>query len=175
MVNPTKLTEAEQPQWRGKNIFQRLMAIESELGALVKDGKAPSTIGNFMFHSHTAVTAILAPKLQEWNVLMVPSVREAEEREVDMGADSSGKKKMFHKSAVKVDILFRCPDMKHDEKDNALGISGYGTGIDMQDKAAGKAISYAIKTALLKAFKLDRTPGSGEVDNEADDKLGLDF
>jgi hypothetical protein len=163
----TGLDVVEAPKWKGKNIYQRLMGIEGELGALVKDGHAPAVLGNFMFHTHTSVTTLLAPKLLEWNVAMIPSVRSVEEREVDMGTDPSGKKKVVHKSAVQVAIIFRCPDMPHDSKDAILGVDGYGTGLDTTDKAAGKAISYAIKTALLKVFKLDRLPGSGEKDNEA--------
>ena len=91
-----------------------------------------------------------------------------------MGLNPAGKKILFNKSAVQMAIIFRCADMKHDDKDSVIGVDGYGTGIDSSDKAAGKAISYAVKTALLKVFKLDRTPGSGEVDNEATDS-GLDF
>lgn len=161
------------PKWRGKNIYQRLLAIEGELGALVKGGTAPSNIGSFKFHEHTAVTAAIVDKLQEWNVFAGPVIAQYEEREVDMGTGSDGRKKIVHKSIVTANVLFRCADLKADDKDGVYVTSFPGVGLDTQDKDSGKAVSYAIKMAYLKTFKLDRTKGSGVVDNEAD--AGLDF
>lgn len=162
------------PIWHGLNIFQRMHEMAKELGGLGKDKKAPNVIGNFAFHSHNAVTDAVQAACERWNVLMVPSIFGAEEKEVDYG----GKVGVANKSVVHLDVTFMCPDLKPSTNNSqgdvgfATTVKGFGSGVDKRDLASGKAYSYALKMALIKTFKLDRE-GGGVVDNEAD--TGLDF
>lgn len=48
----------------------------------------------------------------------------------------------------------------HSESGESLEISGYGHGVDSQDKSAGKATTYALKNALLDTFLI--TKGESE-------------
>jgi hypothetical protein len=56
------------------------------------------------------------------------------------------------------------------ESGESIEISGYGHGVDSQDKAAGKATTYALKYALLYTF-LVPTGKIDDADNENSDNI----
>jgi hypothetical protein len=59
-------------------------------------------------------------------------------------------------------------ELIHVESGQSVDIPAYGHGIDTQDKAAGKATTYAMKTALLYAF-LDPTGSIDDTDKDHSD------
>src|SRR5688572_5129635 len=91
----------------------------------------------YRFVSHDAVTAKLRPHLIEAGVLVVPRVtkhsQDGNRTEVD----------------IEVDFV------NVEKPEDRITIPMFGFGIDPQDKGPGKAVSYAVKYALLKAFSLE--------------------
>jgi hypothetical protein len=62
-------------------------------------------------------------------------------------------------ATVKIEVTF------HDlDSGESISFSYYGTGMDVSDKAVGKATTYAVKYALLKTFLIET--GEDDPDNE---------
>lgn len=117
------------------NIYQRMHAVMGAVSYVQKEDKKVN--GQYTFVSHDAVTAKLRPALIQHGIVTVPRVikhtQDGNRTEVD----------------IEVDFV------NIDKPDERVTIPMFGFGIDPQDKGPGKAISYAVKYALLKAFSLE--------------------
>jgi hypothetical protein len=127
------------------NIHQRMVAVMGSVGKVAKTKK-----GNGMqydYISHDTVTSAILPQLVAHGI--------ASYMTVDNHTQDG--------NTTIVDITRTFVNM--DNPSQEIAVSGFGYGIDKQDKGAGKAVSYADKILLLKAFMLE----TGE-DVEADQK-----
>lgn len=139
--------QAEQEQQeQTMNIYQRMAAIMKTVGYVQKEEKKVN--GQYTFVSHDAVTSKMRPALIEHGVLAVPTVK----RHLQDG------------NRTEADVLVRFVNI--DNPEDFIEIEMFGYGVDPQDKGPGKAISYAVKYALLKAFSLE-TGDDPERDNIA--------
>lgn len=128
-----------------RNIHQRLHAVMQEVAYVQKDRK----IGTYFVVTHDAVTAAVRPALVKNGVIYYPQ---------NMIHTQDG-----NRTEVHLDLVFA---NVNDPKD-IVAVPTFGYGIDQQDKGPGKAVSYAVKMALLKALGLE----TGE---DADDGAGID-
>lgn len=118
-----------------KNIYQRILAIMSEVDYIQKGEK---TVNNqYRFVAHDQVTAILHPKLVKYGVVVVPSVK-------SLTQDGN-------RTSVCLEVAFVNVDCHTD----VIRLESWGYGVDSSDKGPGKAVSYAYKYALLKLFCLE--------------------
>lgn len=120
-------------------IYSALLAIADSLR---KEGIAKNATcsggGNFKYRSIDAVYAALSPLLVENKVVVFP---EAIERLDDVQA---GKMRL-----VRINVTYRAVCT---EDGSSITFSAIGEGCDTSDKAAGKAMSYAYKTAMFQVF-----------------------
>lgn len=116
-----------------RNIHQRLHAVMQEVAYVQKDRK----IGTYMVVTHDAVTAAVRPALVKHGVIYYPQ---------NMAHTQDG-----NRTEVHLDLVFA---NVNDPKD-FVAVPTFGYGIDPQDKGPGKAVSYAVKMALLKALGLE--------------------
>ena len=65
---------------------------------------------------------------------------------------SNGQTKETRKLYLRVETVYRF--VNTDKPDEYIDITTYGDGVDTQDKAPGKAMTYSDKYALLKAYKI---------------------
>jgi len=121
------------------NVEQRLLAVMGELSYVQRDRVAPKEIGGFSFVSHDAVTSAVRPLLVKYGVLCLPTIAEG------------GHSRDGNQTTLLVDVTF----INVDRPDDQRIVRSVGYGIDKQDKGPGKAMSYAVKYALLKAFSLE--------------------
>jgi len=119
------------------NIEQRLLLVMADIGYLKRDAVAPKEIGGFSFITHDAVTAALRPIFIKHGVLAVPTV---------INHDREG-----NQTTLVIEVAF----INVDNPDDRCVVRSVGYGIDKQDKGPGKAMSYAVKYALLKTFSLE--------------------
>jgi hypothetical protein len=134
----------EQKEVIAPNIFQRIRGVMSELDYVQKGEKQVN--GQYRFASHDQVTAALHPYLVKYGIVVIPTVEEMTQEN--------------NRTVVKLAVVFRNCDSPID----AFHVHYYGYGVDSGDKGPGKAISYALKYALLKTFMLE----TGEdADNDA--------
>jgi hypothetical protein len=93
--------------------------------------------GQYRFVSHDAVTAKVREALVKHGIMAMTDVTH---REQD-----------GNRTSVVVEVTF----VNIDEPADKVAVRSFGYGIDPQDKGPGKAISYAVKYAFLKAFALE--------------------
>lgn len=147
---------------KSPNVYQRLLSVIAAAGAAPKSGKAAAAVGGYAFHKVDDIVDRLRPLLVEHGVLAIPQVLESETREVETSRYRDGKeiKAIERQTTCQIQVVFVNVDSP---EDRTPPISAFGDGIDSSDKAAGKAMSYALKNALLAMFW-----ARGHADNEAD-------
>jgi len=142
-----------------RNIYQRLLAIVEEAGALKKTGTA--TIGGrYSFHQVDEVVDHLRPLFVKHGVVPLPSVLDCTVREIPI-TRADGSTRVDHLSEVQLAMVYVNVDRPEDK---TPAFTAFGEGVDVSDKSTGKATSYALKNHLLAMFHL-----RGQPDNEAGD------
>lgn len=120
---------------QNKNICQRILAVMAELDYIQK---GPKTVnGQYRYASHDQVAAAVHPLLVKHGIMVMPDVIEHTQE--------------GNRTVVKLKVSFLNADVPQE----GFAITSLGYGIDSGDKGPGKAISYAYKYAILKAFCLE--------------------
>lgn len=128
-----------------KTLLQRLNAVMRAVSYVEKDGKISIGNSGYKFASHDAVTAKVRPALVKHGVFYYPHA---------MTHEQNG-----NRTEMSITVRF----VNIDNGEDFIDVPCLGYGIDQGDKGPGKAASYAIKYALLKALGLE----TGEdADNE---------
>lgn len=125
-----ELAEKKQP-----NIYQRLNAVMAEVDYIQKSDKRVNN--QYRFVSHDQVVGVLHKPLTKHGIAVIPSILEHSQ------AGTA--------TTVKIQVSF----INIDEPTDRIDTIHFGYGIDGGDKGIGKAISYAVKYALLKTFCLE--------------------
>lgn len=137
MTSATTVDSLFDPRFkRDMNLAQRIhlgMSIASYLQKENKPGMKYSIV------SHDAVTAKIRDVCQKCGIIYYP---------VD-GSES------FETNGNRVELKLAVRFVNIDQQEDFIDVLGFGYGIDPGDKGPGKAISYAVKYALLKAFGLE--------------------
>lgn len=117
-----------------RNVHQRLAAVMEEVTYIRKEKKQGM---NYTIVSHDAVTAKVRPVLLKHGIVYYP---------VRCEASHDG-----NRASCEMTVRF----VNVDEPGDFFDVPTFGYGIDPQDKGPGKAMSYAVKYALLKALGLE--------------------
>lgn len=117
-----------------KNVHQRLAAAMSEVTYIRKESKEGM---KYTIVSHDAVTAKVRPVLLKHGIVYYPVRCE----HVHNG----------NRAECALTVRF----VNIDAPEDFFDVPTFGYGIDPQDKGPGKAMSYAVKYALLKAMGLE--------------------
>jgi len=134
------------------NIYQRMHAIMGDVTYITKEEKLVNN--QYRFVSHDAVAGKIHEALVQHRVVAVPLYENVE---------TDGNRNVCNLSLQFVNI---------DKPDESIFVTTYGFGIDKQDKGPGKAMSYAYKFALLKAFCLEtgEDPERDMIDYSSEEK-----
>lgn len=119
-----------------RNLRQRMLAVMADAPKVLMNGTAPKDIGGFKFVKHDDVTSTLRPLFVKHGVLAMPSV---------IGFSHDG-----NRVVLEVRTTFLSADTEE-----SLSVVTIGHGVDKGDKGPGKALSYAVKLAYLKALSLE--------------------
>lgn len=117
-----------------KNVHQRLAAAMAEVDYIQKEHKKGM---NYTIVSHDAVTAKVRPVLLKNGIVYYPVRCEH----------------LHNGNRAECSLTVRFVNV--DEPADFFDVPSFGYGIDTQDKGPGKAMSYAVKYALLKALGLE--------------------
>ena len=117
------------------NIHQRIHAVMQDVSYVQKENKKVNN--QYTFASHDAVTAKLRPALIKHGIIQAVSV--------------DGHRQDGNRTEADVVVCF----LNIDNPEDYIAVQAFGYGIDQQDKGPGKAVSYAVKYALLKTFALE--------------------
>ena len=133
-TNQSDIALAMLDRLKERNIFQRLHSVMQEVDYVQKEKK---TGMNYSIVSHDAVTAKVRPLMVKHGVIYYP---------VEMAMNQNG-----NRTECVMSVRFQ----NIDDRDDFMDVQTAGYGIDPQDKGPGKAISYSVKYALLKALGLE--------------------
>lgn len=117
-----------------RNVHQRLAAVMANVTYIQKEQKRGM---NYAIVSHDVVTAKVRPALLKEGIVYYP---------VRCEHAHSG-----NRAECSITVRF----VNIDKPDDFFDVPTFGYGIDQQDKGPGKAMSYAVKYALLKALGLE--------------------
>ena len=148
-----------------KNIYQRMLAIQSELANVAKNLEVSMGQNNkYKAVGEADVLKAVKPLEEKYGVYSYPASRRVIESGTLESVDYKGnaKKQLFER----LEIIYRFVNV--DKPDEYIEITSYGDGIDSGDKSVGKAMTYADKYALMKGYKI--TTGE-DPDQDASDDL----
>lgn len=136
-----------------KNIYQRMSAITAELTAVAKNLSVGEGRNSYKAVGEADVLAAVKPLEAKHGIYSYPSSRRIiEQGIVDREKTYKGEVSKTTSVFVRVETVYTF--VNTDNPDEQISIVTFGDGWDSQDKAPGKAMTYADKYALLKAYKI---------------------
>lgn len=132
------------------NIYQRMLAITAELRTVAKNLDVQAGKGNsYKAVSERDIIDAVKPLEEKHGVYSYPCDREILEATILESETQYGKKTSFF-TRIKTTYMF----VNVDNPDEKITTITFSEGIDPQDKGSGKAMTYADKYALMKAYKI---------------------
>ena len=132
------------------NIFEKLSAISLEITNVAKNLNVGVGKSTYKAVGEADVLAAVRPAEAKFRVYSYPVDRTIVDSGTIESSDYNGnvKRQIFER----IEVTYRFVNM--DNPSEFIEIKSYGDGIDSQDKSVGKAMTYADKYALLKAYKI---------------------
>ena len=137
------------------NIYQRVNEVRKAVKYLQKD----ATVQGYKAVTHDLVTARLHDSIVEHGIVIEPTLHESES--ID-GTTAKGGRMVVYRAKFYVSLV-----NIEDPKDR-ITVLAEAHADDYSDKAAGKALSYAVKFVLLKIFSLET--GDSDESRVADER-----
>lgn len=128
----------------GLNIFQRVNEVRKKVEYLQKQKKVDN---KYYVVTHDQVIAEIRPYLIEFGIVIIPTLVASEMHENVI--------KFTNSTASRYDATYKFTFVNIDDPKDFFDIVIEAHAIDNGDKAPGKAISYAMKYAILKAFSIE--------------------
>lgn len=135
------------------NIYEKLSAITNEIGAVAKNLEVG--VGKSQYKAVGEADVLKAVKELEakYKVYSYPSNRKIVDSSImQTRKEYNGQVTEGNQLFMRIEVEYTFVNIE--KTDEQITITTYGDGIDTQDKAPGKAMTYADKYALLKAYKI---------------------
>ena len=151
------------------NIYEKLSAISIELSAVAKNLEVGVGQGKYKAVGEADILRAVKPLEAKYKIYSYPFSRTIVESGTLESADKNGvvKKQLFER----IEVVYRFVNME--EPKEFIDITSYGDGVDSQDKSVGKAMTYADKYALMKAYKI--ITGDDPDQNASEDLQGANI
>ena len=135
------------------NIYKKMSAITAELTAVAKNLNVGIGKAAYKAVGEADVLAAVKPLEEKHGVYSYPYSRKIVEADlVTTTSEYQGKVTEKTNRYLRIETVYRFVNI--DNPDEYIDITTYGDGVDPQDKAVGKAMTYSDKYALLKAYKI---------------------
>ena len=148
------------------NIFQRMSAITQEISTVAKNLNVDTGKSSYKAVGEADVLAAVKPIEAKHGVYSYPYKRVIVDSGEMVSQTKYGERKQLF---MRVATVYRFVNM--DKPEEYIDITTYGDGVDTQDKAPGKAMTYGDKYALLKAYKIQT--GDDPDQNASEDLSGV--
>ena len=137
-----------------KNIFQRMSAITAELRTVAKNLTVPTGGKNsYKAVSERDILDAVKPLEEKHGVYSYPVARTVLESNLLESENSyGGQTKKVTTFMTRIETVYRFVNI--DDPEDYVQTTTFAEGIDSQDKGSGKAMTYADKYALMKAYKI---------------------
>lgn len=153
------------------NIYEKMSLITEEIGVIEKGLVVPiNKTNSYKAVSERDVLDGVKPIEKKYRVYSYPAKREVIDR------DALVKESEYNGNITKTNTLFMRIETTYrfvniDNPSEFIETTVYGDGLDTGDKAPGKAMTYADKYALMKAYKLST---GDDPDKEASPENGYE-
>lgn len=135
------------------NIYEKLAAITAELNTVAKNLKVGEGRSAYKAVGEADVLAAVKPLEAKYKVYSYPCARRVVDNDVITTKKVyNGQESESSKFYMRVETTYRF--VNAEDPAEFIEITTYGDGVDSGDKAPGKAMTYADKYALLKAYKI---------------------
>lgn len=135
------------------NIYEKMLAITNEIGTVAKNLEVG--VGKSQYKAVGEADVLKAVKELEakYNVYSYPSNRKVIDNSImQTRKEYNGQVTESNQLFMRIEVEYTFVNVE--KPDEQIKIISYGDGIDTQDKSPGKAMTYADKYALLKAYKI---------------------
>ncbi len=150
------------------NIYQKMLAATDKITKVAKNLSVGVGQNQYKAVGEADVLEAVKPVEVELGIYSYPLSREIIDSNAFITtAEYQGKKTEKTNLFMRIKTIYRFINTENPEE--FIDITTYGDGVDTQDKAPGKAMTYSDKYALLKAYKIE----TGEdPDQHASEELG---
>lgn len=180
-------TQEKEINIKNLNIYEKMSLITTEMAVIEKNLKvAVNAKNSYKAVSERDVLDNVKPLEAKYRVYSYPLSREIIDK------DTLVKETEYNGNITKTNTLFMRLNTTYrfanmDKPDEYIDINTYGDGLDTGDKAPGKAMTYADKYALMKAYKIstgddpdkDASPEQGyrktKTIRKGDEEINLDI
>ena len=132
------------------NIYEKLAEITAELSVVAKNLTVGEGRSSYKAVGEADVLAAVKPLEKKHGVYSYPVSREIADSQIMTSTNYKGQE--VQKQFVRIKTVYRFVNIEKPEE--YIEVTTFGDGVDSQDKAPGKAMTYADKYALLKAYKI---------------------
>lgn len=132
------------------NIFQKMSIATNKIEKVIKGLTVGEGKNAYKAVSDKDVNNAVKPIENELGIYSYPFSRKITSEDREEFTNKYGTNISF---VIKLETVYRFVNV--DKPEEFIDITTYGYGIDSQDKAPGKAMTYADKYALLKAYKIE--------------------
>lgn len=131
------------------NIYEKMSAITQEISAVAKNLNVDMGRNSYKAVGEADILAAVKPIEAKHGVYSYPASRKV----IESAVITTVKKDYETKQQfLRLEVVYRFVNTEKPEE--YIDITTYGDGVDPQDKAVGKAMTYADKYALMKAYKI---------------------
>jgi len=130
------------------NIYQRVAAVMKAVGYVKKDKEVAGAGGGYMAVTHDQVTALVRQHFVENGIVVVP-------RLIASATVSTGRSTKAGTPIIRFEAHYEVEFVNIDDPTDKITASTVAHAEDQGDKAPGKALSYAVKGAILKVLLLE--------------------
>jgi hypothetical protein len=131
------------------NIYQRMSKVTEEITNVAKNLAVGTGQSSYKAVGEADVLAAVKPAERKYGIYSYPYSREITESGILEKETKYGTSKQIY---LRIMTTYRFVNMEKPEE--YLDITSLADGVDSNDKAPGKAMTYADKYALLKAYKI---------------------
>lgn len=132
------------------NIFQRMNGITAEMLTVKKNlDVQTSKFSSYKAVSERDILDAVKPLEAKYRVYSYPYERSIVEKDFLSVKTQNGERNQFY---IRAQVTYRFVNI--DKPEEFIEITSWGDGIDSGDKSVGKAMTYADKYALMKAYKI---------------------
>lgn len=146
------------------NLYQRMAAITAEMGTVAKNKKIGFGREIYMVAVENVILAAVKPLEEKYRVYSYPIDRKVIDSNIFTKASEN---KTSTTLFMRIETTYRFVNI--DNPQEFMDIKSYGDGVDPQDKAPGKAMTYSDKYALMKAYKIET---GDDPDNDKSEDMG---
>jgi hypothetical protein len=149
------------------SIYKKMLLATEKIGKVAKNLNVDMGKNSYKAVGEKDVLEAVKPIEIELGIYSYPISRTITETNVlTTVKEYNGNKTESNQLMMRIETIYRFVNV--DNPNEFIDITTYGDGVDSQDKAPGKAMTYADKYALLKAYKIET---GDDPDKEASGEL----